>query len=65
MLFNEKTSYILSLRKKNVDLFMRPFTYLGSGGKEVYSYVFYDITGKVVYQFSDKNKFSILFYRRY
>ena len=63
MLFNEKTSYILSLRRSNVDLFMRPFTYLGSGGKEVYSYVFYDITGKVVYQFSDKNKFSILFYR--
>src|SRR4030043_1425076 len=42
---------------------MRPFTYLGSGGKDVSSYVFHDITAKVVYQFSDKNKISILFYR--
>jgi len=62
-LFNEKTSYIFSIRRSNLDLFMRPLTYLRSGGRQIYAYVFYDLTGKVVFHLNNKNKISILFYR--
>lgn len=55
-------SYFLSMRRFNLDLFMRPITRRDSRGESVAGYTFYDINGKIVKRFKDGGKLSFSIY---
>jgi len=57
-----KITYMISLRRSNLDLFMRPITALRSGGKEKTAYTFYDLNTKITWNPDDNNKITGLIY---
>lgn len=61
-IIEDKLSAMLSVRRCNIDLFLRPLTSMASNGKEVSSYTFYDFTSKLTYSKSPKNKYSLMVY---
>jgi hypothetical protein len=61
-IIENKLSGMLSVRKCNIGLFLKPLTTLSSNGKEVSSYTFYDLTSKLTYSTNPKNKFSLMMY---
>lgn len=61
-LFNKKLSGMFSARRCNLDLFMLPITAMNSNGKDLTSYTFYDLTGKVTWTKNARNKFSFMTY---
>ncbi len=60
-LINDKSSFILSYRRCNLDLLMRPITRIAFDGL-VGGYTFYDINSKFNYKFSDKDRLYYSFY---
>ncbi len=58
----DTSSYILSIRRCNVDLFTRIFTLLDSDGDLMAEYTFYDITGKFSRKISWKDKIFFSMY---
>jgi len=61
-MFNKKLSGMFSARRCNLDLFMLPITAMNSNGKDITSYTFYDLTGKITYAKNARNKFSFMTY---
>jgi hypothetical protein len=61
-MFNKKFSGMFSARRCNLDLFMLPITAMNSNGKDITSYTFYDLTGKVTWTKNARNKFSFMTY---
>ncbi|MCT4648103.1 MAG: TonB-dependent receptor [Carboxylicivirga sp.] len=57
-----KTKYLLSLRRCNLDLFMRPISYQTSNGDDVNAYTFYDFTAKLTHTYSLKDKLTLMMY---
>lgn len=58
----KKITYMISVRRSNIDLFMKPFTSLRSGGKEKTAYTFYDLNTKITWNPDDINKITGLIY---
>lgn len=61
-LFNKKGSYLVGLRRTYIDLFTRPISRAASGGEFTFGYLFYDLNGKVNYDFSERDKMHISIY---
>ena len=61
-MFNKKLTGMFSARRCNLDLFMLPITTMNSNGKDITSYTFYDLTGKVTWTKNARNKFSFMTY---
>lgn len=61
-MFNKKLSGMFSARRCNLDLFMLPITAMNSNGKDITSYTFYDLTGKITWTKNARNKFSFMTY---
>ena len=57
-----KTKYLVSLRRCNLDLLMRPWTWLTSNGNDMDGYSFYDGTIKLTHTYNPKNKVTALVY---
>ncbi len=53
-----KTTYVLSLRRCNLDLLMRSLAWMSNGGATIEGYTFYDATIKLTHQFSSKSKLT-------
>lgn len=61
-ILKNKLSGMFSLRRCNLDLYMRPLTEMNSCGNDVRSYSFYDLTAKATYSKDARNKFSFMAY---
>jgi hypothetical protein len=61
-LVKNKMTYMVSYRRSNTDLFMRPLTSAKSGGNKITSYGFYDLNAKITWKLADKDKVSVLLY---
>ncbi len=61
-IIEDKLSAMFSVRRCNLDLFMRPIYAMASNGKDVTSYTFYDLTSKITYKRNPRNKFGMMFY---
>lgn len=61
-IIENKLSGMISVRRCNIDLFLRPLTTMSSNGKEVSSYTFYDLTSKLTYSKNPENKFNLMIY---
>jgi len=61
-IIKDKTTYMISIRRCNIDLFMKPITLFNSGGNEKYAYTFNDINTKIVHNINQKNKLTGLLY---
>ncbi|MCG8578796.1 MAG: TonB-dependent receptor [Bacteroidales bacterium] len=59
---NQKTKYLVSLRRCNLDLFMRPYTRLITNGEDANGYTFFDGTIKLTHTFTPKDKITALVY---
>ena len=59
---SKKTKYLVSLRRCNLDLFMRPLSSMANNGEYVSTYTFYDLTAKLTHTYSLKDKLSVFMY---
>ncbi len=59
---SQKTKYLISLRRCNIDLLTRPFSLMTSNGDEMFAYTFYDATTKITHTFNLKSKVTALVY---
>lgn len=56
---NGKGSYLFGFRRTYIDLFTRPISRAASGGDYGFGYYFYDLNGKLTYDFGPKDKLSV------
>ena len=61
-LIENKLAGMFSVRRCNLDLFMRPISAMSSNGDDITSYSFYDITSKVTYSLNNRNKINFIIY---
>jgi hypothetical protein len=59
---SKKSTFMVSLRRCNLDLFMRPLSKMGSSGKMMNAYTFMDFNGKLTKHISPKTKTGTMFY---
>lgn len=59
---SQKTKYLISLRRCNIDLLTRPFSLMTTNGDETFAYTFYDATTKLTHTFNIKSKITALIY---
>ena len=57
-----KLSGMFSIRRCNLDLFMRPLSAMASNRKDITAYTFYDVTSKATYSVNPSNKLKFVFY---
>ena len=50
-----KTKYLFSLRRCNIDLLTRPLSLMSSDGQDLFAYTFYDAIGKITHTFDQRN----------
>lgn len=55
-------SYLVSARRFNLDLFIRPIARVSTGGRNTAGYTFYDLSGKFVKQFKNGDRLSFTIY---
>jgi hypothetical protein len=53
---NNNVSGMFSVRRCNIDLFMRPMSRITNSGSETQIYTFYDLTGKLSYSINKRSK---------
>lgn len=58
----EKNTYMLSVRRCNIDLPLRLYYLMSSSGQESFGYTFMDFNGKVTRYIDQKNKLTFLAY---
>lgn len=59
---SQKTKYMVSLRRCNIDLLTRPISLMTSNGDNTFAYTFYDATAKFTHTFNLKSKITALIY---
>lgn len=57
-----KTSFMISARRSNIDLATRAITALSFNGQYIFGYTFYDLFGKIHHKFSDKHSLYFMAY---
>lgn len=55
-IIKNKASYLISARRSTIDLLTKPFLNMHGGSMQNNNYYFYDITAKLNYKFSDKDR---------
>lgn len=55
-------TFLISARRMNLDIFMRPIALLMSNGQSTTGYTFYDVSAKIVKRFKDNSKLTLSIY---